>query len=163
MDNNELINILEYIGDFEEQRYRAMVIHATPEKGPSMTEFSKKVCKSMNGKYLDLLEVFIQNKSLAEKIDIFSPEKLKDFLISESTSEYLLLVDRADFLLDTWSKNDRQDFYQMIRDQWDGYKETMKPMLIFCLQTSQELESLNITDSKGNQRVFRFTSFSDIA
>jgi hypothetical protein len=73
-----------------------------------------------------------------------------------------LNIDRVDFLLDTWRKKQRNDFYRLIENQWDGYKDTMKAKLIINLQTSSELESLTILDSQGNSRIRELSEFSDI-
>ena len=75
----------------------------------------------------------------------------------------MLVVDRADFLLDTWRKSERQDFFRLINNQWDGYKDGMKTKLVFALQTSQEIETLKITDSQNQSRIYRLTDFNDLA
>ena len=74
------------------------------KKAHRLSLFCQKVCKQANGKYLDLLEFFIQSPALSENIDSFSPEKLRGLLIEQSQGQSLLVVDRADFLLDTWRK-----------------------------------------------------------
>jgi hypothetical protein len=95
-------------------------------------------------------------------IDSFGPKKLRDLLIEQSQGQTLLIVDRADFLLDTWRNSERQDFYRFIQNQWDGYKEGMRAKLVFALQTSQEIEALKIIDSQGQRRIFRLSDFNDI-
>ena len=107
--------------------------------GMAVTQFCQKACKKSGGKYLDVLDLFIQSQELSESIDSFSPEKLRELLIEQSQAQSLLVVDRVDFLLDTWQKYKRQDFYQLLKDQWDSYKDQMKSRLIVCLQTSQEI------------------------
>jgi hypothetical protein len=72
------------------------------------------------------------------------------------------VIDRVDFLLDTWRKSERQDFFRFIKNQWDSYKDGMKAKLIVVLQTSQEIESLKILDSQGQSRIFRLNDFNDI-
>lgn len=156
------ISVFDTISHLEQERYRAIVIHTVPEKSPSMSLFFQKLCKHANGKYLDLLELFIQSPALSESIDRFSPEKLRGLLIEQSRGKSLLVVDRADFLLDTWRKSERQDFYRFIANQWDGYKEGMKTKLAIALQTSQEIEALKILDSQGQSRIFRLNDFIDI-
>lgn len=156
------INILEYLVHLEQERYRAVILHAVPEKGPALTAFCQRFSKQANGKYLDLLELFIQTPTLSESIDRFNPEKFRSLLIEQSRDQSLLVVDRADFLLDTWRKLERQGFYRFVGNQWDGYKEGMKTKLIFGLQTSPEIESLKIIDSQGQSRIFHLTDFNDI-
>lgn len=112
---------------------------------------------------MDLLDVFIQSPALSETIDSFSPEKLRTLLIDQSRGESLLVLDRPDFLLDTWRNSERQDFYRLMNNQWDGYKDSMKAKLIVALQTSVEITNLKVLDSKGQSRVFKLTDFNDIA
>lgn len=83
-------------------------------------------------------------------------------MIEQSQGQSLLVVDRADFLLDTWRKSERQDFYRFVNNQWDSYKDGMKAKLIVGLQTSQEIEALKILDSQGQSRIFRLHDFNDI-
>lgn len=156
------ISVLDALHNLEQERYRAVILHAIPEKSPSMTQFCQKLCKQGNGKYLDLLELFIQNPTLSENIDSFRPEKLRDLINDQSKGQSLLIVDRVDFLLDTWRKTERQDFYRFIKDQWDSYKEGMKAKLMVVMQTSQEIEGLKILDSQDQSRIFQLNDFNDI-
>lgn len=156
------INVFDTLAYFEQERYRAVVLHTIPDKSPSMSLFCQKFCKQANGKYLDLLEFFIKSPVLSENIDSFSPEKLRSLLIEQSQGQSLLVVDRSDFLLDTWRKSERQDFFRFINNQWDSYKDGMKAKLVFALQTSQEIEALKILDSQSQSRIYRLTDFNDI-
>lgn len=156
------IDVLDYLKGLEQQRYRALIIHAAPLMGPTLTTFSKKICTHLRGKYLDLLDFFIQSPELSETIDCFDPEKFRHLLIQQSQSQSLMIVDRVDFLIDTWRRSERQDFYRLVNNQWDSFKEGMKAKLILCLQTSQEIEALKIYDSQGNSRILNLTDFNDI-
>lgn len=156
------IDVFDYLSHLDQQRYRAVIIHAAPEKSPSLTLFCKKICERANGKYLDLLDFFIQSKVLSETIDSFGFEKLRALLIEQSRSQSLLVVDRADFLLDTWRNAERRDFYRFVNNQWDGFKDGMKAKLVISLQSSSEIEALKIADSQGQSRIFRLTDFNDI-
>jgi hypothetical protein len=156
------ISVFDTLAHLEQERYRAVILHTVPEKSPSLSLFCQKFCKQANEKYLDLLELFIQSSALSENIDSFSPEKLRGLLIELSRGQSLLVVDRADFLLDTWRKSERQDFFRFINNQWDSYKDVMKAKLIVGLQTSQEIEALKIFDSQSQSRIFRLTDFNDI-
>ena len=156
------ISVFDTLAHLEQERYRVVLIHAVPEKSPSLSTFCQKFTKQANGKYLDMLELFIQSPALSESIDRFSPEKFRGLLIEQSQGQSLLVVDRADFLLDTWRKSERQDFYRFINNQWDSFKDGMKAKLIVGLQTSQEIEALKILDSQGQNRVFHLSDFNDI-
>lgn len=155
-------SVFDTLSHLDQERYRVIVIHTAPGQSPSMTLFCQRFCKQANGKYLDLLEFFIQSPNLSENIDTFNPEKLRGLLINQSQDQSLLVIDRADFLLDTWSKFERKIFFQFINDQWDSYKDGMKAKLVFALQTSPNIESIINPDSKGQSRIYRLIDFNDI-
>ena len=156
------LDIFTYLDHIGQQRYRALILHTSPDKSPMLSLFSKIFCEKTNGKYLDLLTWFVENPSYSEELSSFNPEKFRDFLIEQSRGKPLLHIDRADFLLDTWRKKERKDFYRFLENQWDGFKDGMKAKLIINLQTSSELESLSIVDSQGNSRIRELSEFSDI-
>lgn len=156
------IDVFDYLKGLEQERYRAIIIHAAPMMGSILTTFSQKICNHLGGKYLDLLDHFIQTPELSNTIDRFDPEKFRALLIQQSQSQSLMIVDRVDFLIDTWRRSERQDFHRLVKNQWDSYKEGMKAKLILCLQTSQEIEALKIYDSQGNSRILNLTDFNDI-
>ena len=156
------VDVRDFLRDLDQERYRASIIHAKPEKGLAVTQFAQKACELTGGKYLDLLTFFIKSTDLSQTIDRFGPDKLRNLLIEQSQSCRLLLIDRADFLLDTWTRSERQDFFRMVKDQWDGYRDGMKAKLIFCLQTSSEIEALKIPNSQGESRVRQLAEFNDI-
>ena len=156
------VDVFEYIKALEQERYRAIIIHTHPMMSSALTTFCQKFCNRFGGKYLDLLDFFIQFPELSETIDRFDPEKFRNLLIQQSQAQTLLIVDRVDFLIDTWRRTERQDFYRLVQNQWDNYKESMKATLIFCLQTSHEIEALNIQDSQGKSRIMNLTDFYDL-
>lgn len=156
------IDVFSYLQELEQERYRAVIIHALPAMGQTLTAFCQKFSAYLGGKYMDLLDFFIQSPHLSESIDRFNPDKLRELLIQQGQNTSLLVVDRVDFLVDTWRKTERQNFYRLVANQWDGYKEGMKARLVFCLQTSSEIEGLNIQDSRAQSRILRFGDFNDI-
>ena len=157
------IDMLAFLQDLGQERYRAVILHAPPDKGPAVSQFAQKVCRKSGGTYLDLLELFIQSPELSQHIDSFSPEKLRALLIEQSHSNSLLVVDRVDFILDTWSRAERQIFFRMVNDQWDSFKDSMRAKLIVCLQSSQEVEALRLRVSQVSSRVLHLSEFNDIA
>lgn len=156
------INVFETITHLQQERYRSAILHTVPEKSPYLSQFCQKVCKQTNGKYLDLLELFINSNDLSESIDRFNPEKLRELLIQQSKGYSLLVLDRADFLIDTWRNSERQGFYRFINNQWDGYRDAMKAVLIISMQTSQEIEALSLVDSQNQNRIFNLSDFYEI-
>jgi len=155
-------SIFTVIDTLKQERYRAALLHASPEFGPSMSGFCQTFCTQTKGKYLDLLDLFIQTPELNSTIDSFNPTKLRSLVIEHARAQSLLVVDRADFLLDTWRKSERQIFFRFVNNQWDGFKESEQAVLIFSLQTSSEIEELNLMDSRRQSRIFRLGDFNDI-
>ena len=156
-------DVYDLLAHLEQERYRAVILHASPEKGPSVTQFAKKICDHFNGRYLDLLDLFIQTNYLIEHIDRFNPEEFRELLIQQSKDKSILIVDRVDFLLDTWSRAEKKDFFGLFdRKQWDGFKEGMKTRLVICLQTSQDVEILQASEEQSQRRVFQLSDFNDI-
>lgn len=155
-------DIFDFLAHLNQERYRAVILHAAPDLSQATTQFVQEFCERAGGKYLDLLDFFIQNRDLSEQIDIFGPETFRALLVEESNGVKLLCVDRADFLLDTWRRAERQDFFRMVTSQWDGYKDGTQAKLIIVLQTSQEIETRRIVDSQGNSRILRLSDFNNI-
>lgn len=156
------MNALDYLQHLDQERYRSFVLHAPPHKSAALTLFCQKLSQKANGKYLDLLDLFIQDTSLCEHIDTFSPEELKKLLVAQSRGVPLLVLNRGDFLLDTWRRDERQNFYRLIDNQWDSYKEGMRARLLICLQSSPEIETLKFLDSQEKSRIFQLADFNDI-
>lgn len=152
----------EYLEILSQERYRAIIIHVAPTQSRFLSRFVQNISKKFPGKYVDVLEKFIESENLKKRVDKFGPEDLRKLLIEESKGFSLLIIDRIDFLLDTWRKRERKDFFRMLTDQWDGYRDGMNAMMIICLQTSLEIENLNLSDSSGNSRIFSLADFNDI-
>ena len=156
------LDAFEYFNHLDQERFRAVILHATPEKGPSVTRFAQRACEQADGKYLDLLDLFVNDQTLSAKIDRFGPDNFRSLLIELSKGTDLLFVDQADFVLDTWRRRERQRFFRMITNQWDGYREGMATKILISLQTSQEVNSLQILDSQGQSRVLQLSDFNEI-
>ena len=155
-------DVFEYLTDLDQERYRAIIIHTRPESSALMSIFAKKVCEETGGEYLDLLNMFVETSHLREGIDGFGPEKFRKLIMEHSKTNTLIILDRVDFILDTWRRNERQSFFRMVADQWDGYKEGMRAKLVICLQTSHEIKSTMFYDSQQRTRIFELSDFNDI-
>jgi hypothetical protein len=156
------VDAFQYLEYLDQLRYRAMILHDAPEKGIAATRFVQALCRGANGKYLDLLDLFIGDEELRSRIDSFNPEKFHVLLVEQARGVDLLCVDRADFLLDTWRSAERKDFYRMVANQWDGYRDGTRAKLMIVLQTSAELEQQKILDPQEQSRILRLSDFNDI-
>lgn len=156
------IDFRDYFTRLGQEKFRAIIIHGPPSMGWAMSEFGVKMARSVGGTYCDLLSYFLARPDLAETIDRFGLEQFKELLLEQSQGLPLLVVDRADFLLDTWRKAERLGFYRLVRVQWNSFVTEMNATLAFCMQTSPELLDLNIIDSHGDSRVHPLSSFDEL-
>ena len=156
------MDLLQYIKSLGSEKYRSIIIHASPDKSAVLSGFAHDLSRASDGELLDLLNYFYDHADLASEIDQFTPEKLKNLLIEKSSSIDLLIVDRMDFLLDTWRKEEHRAFYRMIKHQWNSFLEDYRATLVFCLQTSTEIRNLTITDTHGNTRVLSLSELNDL-
>ena len=156
------VNLLEYLELLGQEKFRAIILHAPPEKSPELSKFADKLMKHKNIAALDLLADFQNDPLLSSDIDRFGPEQLRTLLVEQSGKKNLLIVDRLDFLLDTWRKEERQAFYRMVKQQWNSFLENTRTTLVFCLQSSSELENLRITDTRGRSRVLALSELNEI-
>jgi len=156
------IDIQEYLTKLGQEKFRSIIIHAKPESEAPLRHHVYQIRDKFGGGYLDMLSYFVADPQLSAELDRFTPDQFKTLLQNKSKGKRLFIVDRSDFLLDTWRKSERQAFYRMIHMQWNSFIESMGATLIFSLQTSNEIESLKIKDSRGNSRVHRLEEFNEL-
>lgn len=156
------VDVMKCLSQLSQERYRVMIIHIDALHSDVLTRFGQKICDKTGGKYLDLLETFIEQDELHNNIDRFRPDNLKELLKEKAKGFPLMVVDRMDFLLDTWHRHEKQAFWGLVEDQWDGFLRGMKPSLIFCMQSSDEIERLSVLDSHGRSRVHQLSDFNDL-
>jgi hypothetical protein len=145
-----LLNYLEFLG---QEKFRAIILHAPPDKSPELSKYANRLLSNKGGAGLDLLAYFQENPQLASDIDRFGTEQLKTLLVEHSKGKDLLVIDRLDFLLDTWRKEERMAFYRMIKQQWNSFLENTRATLVFCLHSSPEIHELKISDTRDHSRV----------
>jgi len=156
------IDIHEYLTKLGQEKFRSIIIHAKPQSEKFLRQYACQIRDKIDGSYLDVLSFFVADPQLSAELDRFSPDQFKTILQNKSKGKRLFIVDRSDFLLDTWRKSERQAFYRMIHMQWNSFIDSMGATLIFCLQTSEEIESLKIKDARGNSRVHRLEEFNEL-
>ena len=156
-------DILKIVDSLGRERYRSIIIHAPPEMGPRCSNFGKRLAERSGGQYVDLLDYFIQHPELSEQIDRYGLERLTTLIMDIFNGEPLLVIDRADFLLDTWRKKERMAFYRLIEKQWDSYMRGREAILVFGLQTSVEIEALSDSRSWAGERIFSLSDLDDIS
>jgi hypothetical protein len=156
------VDLLNYIDVLGQEKFRAVILHAPPAKSPELSKYANRLLSHKSGAGIDLLAYFQEDLQLASDIDRFGPEQLKALLVERSKGKDLLVIDRLDFLLDTWRKDERLAFYRMVKQQWNSFLENTRATLVFCLQSSSEIEDLNITDTHGHSRVLALAELNEI-
>lgn len=156
------IDLLDYLELLGQEKFRAIILHAPPDKSLELSKFVSRILSHKDGADLDILAFFQADPQLASDIDRFGPEQLKALLVDMSRGKDLLVIDHLDFLLDTWRKDERLAFYRMVKQQWNSFLENTRATLVFCLQSSSEVEDLNITDTRGHSRVLALAELNEI-
>ena len=156
------LNLLDYLELLGQEKFRAIILHAPPNKSPELSKLARKLLNHKNSVFLDLMEYFQHNIEVSSAIDRFGLEQLKVLLIEQSRGKDLLVIDRMDFLLDTWRKEDRLAFYRMIKQQWNSFQDSTRATLVFCLQSSLEISDLLIIDTRGRSCVLALSELNEI-
>ena len=156
------IDFGDYLGLLGHEKYRGILIHTSPESSRALSQFAQQIQARFGGVYLDLQAHFSNNPGLGDAIDQFEPAHFKTLLQDQSAGTNLVVVDRADFLLDAWRKPQRQAFYRLMLQQWNSFLETTKAIPIVCLQTSDEIRDMDVRDSRGQNRIHHLSEFNDL-
>lgn len=156
------VDLLDYLDLLGQEKFRAIVVHAPPVKNSELINYANRLLSHKSGAGLDLLAFFREDPHLAVNIDRFGPEQLKALLVEHSKGKDLLIIYRLDFLLDTWRKDERLAFYRMVKQQWNSFLENTRATLVFCLQSSSEIEDLKITDTRSRSRVLALAELNEI-
>lgn len=156
------VDLLDYLDVLGREKFRTIILHTPPDKSLELSKFTSRLLRHKGGEAFDLLAFFQKDPTLASNIDRFGPEQFKVMLVKQSEGKELLVIDRLDFLLDTWRKEERLAFYRMVKQQWNSFLESTRATLVFCLQSSSEIHDLNITDTRGHSRVLALADLNEI-
>lgn len=147
-----LVNLKEFIKALSGERHRTFIVHSDPASGKS--KYARQLAKYVGGKYLDLLERFGKDERLKSQIDIFGVKDLESLLVEEAKGTNLLIVDNAEFLLNTWDEDGYDLLFGLLRRHWDSFKPSYRATLVFFLTTNRKIRELELNTSKGETRVF---------
>ena len=156
------VDLVKYLDLLGQEKFRGLILHAPPAKSPELSKYANRLLSHKDGAALDLLDYFQEEPKVSSDIDRFGPEQLKIVLLDRSRGKDLLIIDHLDFLLDTWRKEERQAFFRMVKQQWNSFLDNTRATLVFCLQSSSEIEDLNISDTRGRSRVLSLAELNEI-
>ena len=141
------------------ERYRAVVIHEEAFKGKTRTALA--LARAVpDATYVDLQQVFAGRPDLAAQIDRFGLQELEQFLVGYPAEGQVLIVDHADFLLNTWTPAQKRALARWVDDGLDGFTDSQR-VLIFFIQTDPAIVNypLQRPNRLGRTRVFRLGDF----
>jgi len=150
------VNLHDYLNRQNNEDRRAFVIHYPAKSGK--TDFARRVCEiQQDAHLLDLQSYFLEHPELPpiERCDL---SELKGILLSLERPERVLVVDNPDFLLNTWSDEEKHDFVTWLRIQLRSPADTEKT-LIFVIQSDDVIAAADIRNSHGEQRVLALNQF----
>lgn len=154
-----MLNFLDLYNELKDQRYFSVIIHSKPNTG--LSDFAKNAASLINAKYINLLEMFLNNKELAIDIAGYSDQKLSAFLRSEAEDTTALVVDKIDFLLDTWNPQEMKSFISIFNKHWDTWKfGSTRPALIVFIETNSFISDLEIKFDNGKSKIYTLSQFS---
>jgi hypothetical protein len=111
--------------------------------------------------YIDLLDLFLNDKSLASDIAGFSDQKLNELLRKEAKYTNALVLDRIDFLLDTWNPQEMKSFISIFNKHWDTWIfGNTRPALIVFIETNSFIKDLEINFENGKSKIYKLSQFN---
>jgi len=154
---NNLLDILSYIERQKRESYRAFFIVGPANFGKS--DFARELAEKADGRYLDLLELFLNDQSLSDSIDTFRPTDLERLLIDLGDGVELLIVDNIDFLINTWTLRMREEFRDRFLKLRSGVTQTT---FCFVAQIDEVFKEIDAKNTSGQSRVIELSSIRKI-
>jgi len=150
------VNFHEYLNRQNNEDRRAFIIHYPAASGK--TDFARRICETRQDAYLlDLQSYFLNHPELPPIVEC-GISTLKGILLSLNIPECVLVVDNPDFLLNTWSDEEKRGFLTWLRTQLRSPVDTDKTM-VFVIQSDDIIAAADIQNSYGQQRVLALNQF----
>jgi predicted AAA+ superfamily ATPase len=157
MSKNGLIDLIQLIDFQTKEQYKAVMILGPANCGK--TRFAKLLAEKIGAKYIDLLEIFVDDENLSKSIDTFDVFGLKKYLLKLTTEEQVIIVDNIDFLVSTWSEREKGEFLNLVDKLRSN--ETKKT---FCFFAQEEgiFDSKCILNSRNESRIIHLNQIAYI-
>ncbi len=153
-----MLNFEELYKELKGQKFFSIIIHSKPNTG--LSAFAEKAANAVGAKYINMHELFLNNKELAGKINSYSDQDFQEFLRSEVKNNSAIVVDKIDFLLDTWNKNKMESFLKLFNKQWNTFSPVYKVPLIVFIETNPYLEGFELYFEDGKPKVYQLSQFN---
>ena len=149
-------DLRQYLTTQGQETFRACIIHA-----PAMshkTTLARRIRDVLGGYLLDLQVYFLERPKLAERIDRFGPGDLEKLVLGLDVPESIVVVDNMDFLLNTWTKWDLEEFAAMVDLRLKSPGVTDKTF-VFILQTHPDIVEHELKNTRGQPRILPRDAF----
>ena len=140
------------------ERYRSLLILAEP--GRQHSGKAKSLAKGIGARYLDLLDYFEARPATCAIIDRFGIEGLESLLLGLEAPGELVVVDRVDFLLNTWREVQREAFVRLLLDQRLDTLERRAKLFIFFALDDVYLRQHELTNTRGEDRILKLSELN---
>ena len=141
------------------ERYRAVVIYEEAMRGKTRT--AQALARAVpDATYVDLQQVLAERPDLAAQIDRFGLQELEQLLLGHPAQGQVLIVDHADFILNTWTPAQKRAFAQWVDDGLDGFTDSQR-VLVFFIQSDPAIVNypMRRPNRLGRTRIFRLGDF----
>ena len=149
-------NLQQYLVTQSQETYRACVIHA-PAMG-NKTATARRVRDRLDAYLLDLQAYFLERPDLAAGIDCFRPADLEALLRALDVPQALVVVDNLDFLLNTWTRGQVDEFLSMVESRFKSPGDTDKTF-VFFLQPHPDVVGHALHNTRGQPRILPLDAF----
>jgi predicted AAA+ superfamily ATPase len=157
MKQDNLIDLTKLIDFQTKEQYRTIMILGPANSGK--TRYAKLLAQKIKAKYLDLLDIFANDKNLSKSIDTFDVSSLKEYLLNIKGTEPVVIIDNIDFLVNTWSDREKGEFLNLVDKLRSN--ETKK---VFCFFVQEEdiFDSKPIFNSRNECRIMHLNQIAHI-
>ncbi len=144
------MSLEEYVKTQLAERYRCFILCGAGLTGK--TKLVKKVVSDMGGKYIDVLNSFLE-EAPSISVDSMRPEQfLKQFSLE---ADKIIVFDNMDFLFSLWTENQQREFIRKLDMKSNGSS------LVAVLHNYKLLEENGLmkNNSKGQSRIINIAEF----
>lgn len=149
-------DLRRYLATQAHETYRACIIHAPAMGGK--TRLAERMRDVLGAYLFDLQAHFVGDRQLATRIDRYRPKDLETLLLGLSVAESVVVVDNIDFLLNTWTPAQRQEFIGMVEHRLKSPGVTDK-VFVFMVQSEPALVGHELRNTRGQPRIAPLEAF----
>ena len=149
-------DLRQYLVTQGHETFRAFIIHA-----PAMshkTQLARRIRDVLGAYLLDLQAYFLEHPELAERIDRFRPDDLEELLLGLDVGPSIVVVDNVDFLLNTWTSQQMDEFVALVDLRLKSPGVTDKTF-VFILQTNPNILRHTLRNTRGQPRILPRDAF----